>query len=667
MYLASKEYHQQLDRYLQGAESNELDMRLLNTFIRYYLRMSSRCTPFGLFAGVMAGKISTTTDLRIKDKEKHELHLKPDLAWLLRKINDLTGQPGVRAKIIWYPNSTLYKLGEQVRYYQSVLKPDGKRAYKLIELTCDTPLEEVLSFAKPGRYLAELIEFTRRFADDPDQIHSYLEELFGSQVLVSELEPILVGAPAGIHFLQTIKQRLPDHTVTQWFEERPEFLQASTTPAQVDKITFPVRADMHVTGKSIQLSKQWTNQILLGIRLCRALQSDSLQDPLRHFKVAFAKRYGQREIPLTLALDPESGVGLDPDDSPDLVESVPWIDDLVIRPQTDISVRDQHTWSDADGRWPGSSDEWYFWPESDCKKVLSIDQGTWPKQLYAIVEISGGLGTTSPEIHLRATGEGNPAHLLSRFALPEGTEVSEYWEEMVAQQKADKQSGVEADISHLPGDSVGNILQRPHGAEYEIPIANGSLKETEYQIHISDLMVSVRDDQVFLRSKRLNKPVIPRLLNAHNTESSPLTVYRFLTRVASMKPYSVSGYGNSWLKDRSGFIRGWRYRNLILRCPVWQFDRSDIQAVIEPLKEGDPTCLQKWLDRVGMPEQVLWMDGEQDLFLDWSNVTLVLALWSQLHRRPLLRFRPWPYTLGSPVRSGDSYQANQFLISYYRS
>src|SRR5690606_42056036 len=94
------------------------------------------------------------------------------------------------------------------------------------------------------------------------------------------------------------------------------------------------------------------------------------------------------------------------------------------------------------------------------------------------------------------------------------------------EEKTDK---ITAEIVHLPEDRTGNILYRYNTCKYEIPYLGLSSKNPENQILIDDLLIYVENDEIKIRSKKLNKEIMPKLSNAHNFASpQSVPVYQFL-------------------------------------------------------------------------------------------------------------------------------------------
>ena len=95
-------------------------------------------------------------------------------------------------------------------------------------------------------------------------------------------------------------------------------------------------------------------------------------------------------------------------------------------------------------------------------------------------------------------------------------EIEKLTRTILQREEANQPDCVYAEIVHLPESRIGNILMRPVLRKYEIPYLCGTTLSEEFQIPVTDLLVRIEGDKVVLRSKKLNKQVIPRMTTAHN-------------------------------------------------------------------------------------------------------------------------------------------------------
>ena len=82
-----------------GRNAAELEGKLL----RYLIRMSTRPTPYGLFAGVALAQWGPTTDLALAETPPRT-RTRPDMAWLLNLVLELESQPEVRRELRFFAN-----------------------------------------------------------------------------------------------------------------------------------------------------------------------------------------------------------------------------------------------------------------------------------------------------------------------------------------------------------------------------------------------------------------------------------------------------------------------------------------------------------------------------------------------------------------------------------
>jgi lantibiotic biosynthesis protein len=157
-----------------------------------------------------------------------------------------------------------------------------------------------------------------------------------------------------------------------------------------------------------------------------------------------------------------------------------------------------------------------------------------------------------------------------------------------------------AEIIHLPEARTGNILARPQLRDYEIVyLGNGSVTR-DHQIPITDLMVSVKNNTVVLRSQRFNKRVIPRLSTAHNFNMNSLLPYKFLCDLQFQQLHNATGW--HWnLPDEAPFLPAVRYGKIVLSKRTWVLHKKNN---IKDLK---------------LPRYVSIAEGDNELFIDMES------------------------------------------------
>ncbi|MGH3899488.1 MAG: lantibiotic dehydratase [Pseudonocardiaceae bacterium] len=86
--------------------------RVVESVIRYLLRMTSRATPFGLFAGVAPLRIGSTAGVRWG--EWHRTMARPDAAWLAELIIHLEARPDVLRHLPVMANNLRFVRGDRL-------------------------------------------------------------------------------------------------------------------------------------------------------------------------------------------------------------------------------------------------------------------------------------------------------------------------------------------------------------------------------------------------------------------------------------------------------------------------------------------------------------------------------------------------------------------------
>lgn len=164
IFLASPELFTEITKWITGETSEVKKIeRLQSSLLKYIARMSSRCTPFGLFAGCSMGEFNKTTEIQLKNTDQHRRQTRFDMNFLVAFSQKLSKEPHIKKQLLWYPNNSLYKIGAQYRYVEYTYNARNRREHAIEAVTHSPYLETILEHARSGSKIDEL---ARLLVDD---------------------------------------------------------------------------------------------------------------------------------------------------------------------------------------------------------------------------------------------------------------------------------------------------------------------------------------------------------------------------------------------------------------------------------------------------------------------------------------------------------------------
>jgi thiopeptide-type bacteriocin biosynthesis protein len=617
------------------------DQRVIASVTAYLVRMCTRATPFGLFAGCSVGEVGEVTALVVDGPEGTTRHSRPDTEVLASLVERLLADPSTRPAMVVEPNSSRYHAAGAMRLIESRLH-DGRRSHHLVVVEDDAPLRCALDAASGGSLVEKVAEAVQAHTGvDPSEAREYVDALVDAHVLTPVAEPAVTGTEPLAHVLSSLNGqgvaatsealgRVSDELAgldAAGLGNPPEAYEAVAATlldlaGEGDDARL-IQVDLHRAGSGLTLGGDTVKQLTEAVDLLHRLSGAGEDAALRRFKSEFGARYEDREVALMEALDEEMGIGFDRSTHPAADESplLAGIDLGGVPPDFAFSARDAALLDLLiRTRETGAGSL-----ELDADAVARLAT-TAPLPLPNTLAVSATL--LEDGIEIQGVHGPSGAELLGRFCHGDDR-LHDAVRAHLRAEEAHTPGAVFAELVHLPEGRVGNILARPVLRDYELVLLGRSGAPADRQLSVDELTLRLAGDRLVLYSNRLGAEVRPRLTTAHNPAWRGFGVYRFL---AALQHEGVAGaLGWDWgvLSNAPSLPRVTAGR-LVLHRARWRLSAAELKAVTGPDAAAGWAALTR--DR-GLPGELLIADGDNRLYIDTASPALTAAATKVLRGR----------------------------------
>ncbi|QBD82613.1 hypothetical protein EPA93_44275 [Ktedonosporobacter rubrisoli] len=629
------------------------------SFLRYLIRMSTRPTPFGLFAGVAAGTFDTQTALILAVPTFHHIRTLPDMDWLLALIEEIEKSPAFLPQSRLRTNQTLYISGERI--ILPYADAYGRYDNRTISLSATSVVRRVLELARQEIAYVDL--HARLLESFPQatsaHVDTLLQQLWEHRFLLSQLHPpLLEGSP--LHYVAHVLAQLEGqgqlHTALEHIKQQLSAFDA--------KFHTPSRRSLHCLGESLKrLGSGAQLQFPLQIDAALQLKSSTLHtrigeiaayagelllrlspqprgpQHLQEYRAHFRARYGEHvDVPLLDLLSPENGL-----DAPDTYQHpLPCYQRRkFLAPEshsrrerilqtllaealhggkqeielTEALVRQLEQWRPALEEAPPSLE---IYMQLQARSQSDLDQG----KFAAIIS--------------RNCGSQAAGCTFGRFfdILDQKSRAS--LRSFARHEEACFQDAILVELTYQPRKArAANLTIRPALYEYEIAVGTTPSLPADRVIDLNDLVVGIRDNRFYLRSLRLAKQVIVRANHMLNIQSAP-NLCRFLSEIGSdgtpcLQSFSWGALAHMPFLPRV-VIKTSLTSTLVL-CPAqWNLTQSTIAAAGNGSRKARQfRGLQIWRERWHVPRYVYFVESDRRLLLDLEHPILVNELFEEIN------------------------------------
>lgn len=195
--------------------------KLLHSGIKYAIRSSSRCTPYGLCAGVSLAKLGEHTDILLGNKNSFVKFSRPDMEWLFSIIHKIISDKNILPSLKVCSNPYIYEKGSRlINPWHVDLAGVGSKETQ-ISIRNSPLVQHVLSLSKSYILYDDLqhIILSESSTANESKVTSFLNNLIDSEYLLVNLYPNLVNNNPLEHVIN-ILQHIP--TAKHWYEQLTE-------------------------------------------------------------------------------------------------------------------------------------------------------------------------------------------------------------------------------------------------------------------------------------------------------------------------------------------------------------------------------------------------------------------------------------------------------------
>jgi lantibiotic biosynthesis protein len=681
LFLGSPNIYTALVSWEKG-EAFQTDEELKNlkgSLYKYASRLSNRSTPFGMFATIAAVDVNSETALNIAESTFGR-YTKYDMYFLGQLLPILTKENTIRAVLQYYPNNTIYTVFDKYRYVEYYFK-ESVRFHKISEVEITEYLALILEKSKNGIFFQDLIPLL--VSDDVSQHDAveFINTLIESQFITSEMEFTITGEDYFDKLLKIFSQPRFDfyegHVVqklltnlknkindldqnrinnTDLYSEIHQFLDNEINNVDITKL-FQVDSFRKIHNGSLGFKTLKT--LRPAITVLNKLQSRYENEALKEFKKQFQDRYEEYEQPLVKVLDPDIGIGYGKRSG----AKAPLVDDLAISPNY---LNEKQVTLDAQKtlllkKLIRATKNHHTSIELTDEEINKFEENEslYPDTFSVFLNAFSEEG--KEKVYLKSVSGTSANGLIGRFSHLD-QKILDLCNEVTTIENQLHSEKIVAEIVHLPQARTGNILYRNFQREYEIPYLGNASVDQEHQITIDDLYVSIQGGKVVLRSKRLNKEIIPRLSNAHNYSANALPIYHFLCDIQNQE---ASGFGFSWgsLQYDFDFLPRLSYKEVVLSKATWNITKEDIDALVSNDESKAIEVVRKFREARNIPNVVYLTQGDNEVLFNFNNDLSCMVFFFMLKGEKFIQVTEFLFNEDSITHN----YCNEILVSAHRN
>jgi len=268
--IASLDSYHAINR-LASLDSSKISEQISSTLLKYYIRFSTRPTPYGAFSGLAVGNFAEDSNMCVSEISHHTKRARVDMEWLYGVIREMESNHEIRALLKFKFNDFVFENGNRLEKLNKTfleLNSEENESSTTIRNTRQVKVVRKLSqdFISTKRYLLLLTEIK-------EDINQYNLKSIGN----------------GLHIFESIISKMKN------IYECKNYLQIDTKLGmESNQLSYQVKRDLEeFVSAMVKITPQYKKSA-----------------EYIHYINLFLEKYGYGvEVPVLELLDPDRGLG----------------------------------------------------------------------------------------------------------------------------------------------------------------------------------------------------------------------------------------------------------------------------------------------------------------------------------------------------------------------
>lgn len=591
-----------------------------SSLFKYFSRMTSRATPFGLFSFVACGLSAEKMQGWI-DLEKVKKRARPDMEWLQTIIEKICQDEKVFLELPVQHNPLLATQGDRFFINYFVHNQDQKSA----SLKKNPLIEAIFCLTEKSITIKKLIEHLLVLMPSlvPEKVQEVIKKVLKEQFLWFSLTPSLISVSPFKEFLtkipttygeslSLIQEKIEEYTMTAPGFGQDKLLSLGEQMKNFGTASVYLQVDTALPYSEITLAKPLLEDVAKAADILWYL--GERDETNKQYFERFVNKYGmERLVPVLELLDEVRGLGEPKVSFQEQTKNDP--------------VRNWQSQVLADCLWEHKLEititeelikEWKVKPE--LHKV--------PPSMDLFFELANHEpNSTCSEIIITGIAlQGGST--FGRFLDMFDSKVHKKLEEFYAQEEFNNEDVTFVESSYLPPKSKGqNVAINPHFRKEIIDLSPCGYST----LSLREIYVGAKQNRLYLSSQHGNIEYYVTASNVLNALSAPVPL-RFLRDVSKSKYRSCRLW--DWGEfNLMPFLPRVRFNNIILSLAHWNVDLKKIGALPTDSISQIIEKFNLWGQRYEMPRYIFIREMDNKLLIDRSREEDLKIIGSYLKKK----------------------------------